>query len=610
VKLKIGQVADLQGVRIFKAIAAGEQPIWGPGVHDTEELLDITPLIKPNTPLELGIEGLYFAGVKMKNGQVFDGEIDLELGIEEGGVFKVQDKVRMHVVPWLMIGNREPKVDTFASNVRTGLMGRVDQTGAHFIGSDANTSFLTSISSTGYPFVEKRNFFSQDDVEIGYAHLPGGPKTHATLRLSLLTEFPAPTFLAWPKGTPTTPTLLGKDLGLFSTGDGPFGTPGNLGGDLELSVPTEDHPLGRIIYGNTADAKLTRFLQAQSLDGQPLQKPIEITVDWLEIGHVDEIFGFTGRKIGETEEVLVASPRKAYEILRTLPPTALFFSSEDNPLAAEIDTYNPASPNQIQLKAGPNFSSRNWTGMYVRIYEGAGRGLVGRISSLTNTGLLTVDRVWATGYTVKDVSNGFDDVNFENSLNFRPVSYGIDWTVVGTTPLPSSNNKVVLFSDTLFYWLRVPPDAILANQDAPPAAITVQEILQDQVLEQFNVGNDGIQSIITDFAECELFAEIAVTFREVPVLFCQGTANPFNNGAKAFTPNLANCQPLSTEVVFPRPWGPRVGNQDTFEAAVQTVANKVFVDDWLWYHLFGGEVHCATAVKRQFPASDWWMLFP
>jgi hypothetical protein len=616
VKLRIGQIADLQGIRLFKAIAANEAPIWGPGVHDTEEFLDITQLIEPNKPLILGIEGLYFAGVIVENTVAeFDGEIDIELGIEAGGVFQVQDKVRMHVVPWLMIGNNEPRDQTYATTVASNAMKKVNvrtDTTISYTPSDSNATFLTSTSMSATAHPQEDNHFTQDDVEIGYAHLPGAFKTYATLRLSVPEPNTPNDFPNWPKATST---LFGSDLGLFSIGDEALSGSQDLGGNLELLPPSDDAPLGRIICGNNVSPKLLRFLNAQKLDGQFLQKPIQISVDWLGVGHVDEVFGFTGRKIGNTDEVVVASPRKAYDILRTLSPTTLLFSDDGNPLAAEIQAYNPGQPNQIQLKAGPSFSG-NWIGKYVRIYEGAGRGLVGRISSLTSAGLLTVDRVWATGYTVKGVSTGFGGQKFEHSLVGGSVLFGADWTVVRSTPLPAANDKVVLFSDTLFYWLkRIPltpdgdPDPDL---DAPPAAITVREILQDSDLEECNIGSgDSIQNIITNEVEGELTAEASVTFREVPVLFCEyPSGHPFVGKAHAFTTNLANCQPLSADIAFPKPWGPRVGGEDKFEVAIQTVANKVFVDTWLWYHLFDGEVHCATATKRQFPSADWWTLFP
>jgi hypothetical protein len=605
VKLRIGQIADLQGIRLFKAIAANEAPIWGPGVHDTEEFLDITQLIEPNKPLILGIEGLYFAGVIMENNVTeFDGEIDIELGIEAGGVFQVQDKVRMHVVPWLMIGNNEPKVETYGSIFPAGVLKKVNQQGTPntYTGSDSNANFFTLIGgATTHPTED--NVYTQDDLEIGYAHLPGtASKTYATLRMSL----PENGFPNWPKATPT---LFGSDLGLFTTGDG--GTPGggNLGGNLELLPPSTDAPLGKILYGNNMSAELIRFLNAQQLDGKPLQKPITISVDWLSLGHVDEVFCFTGQKIGDTHEVLVASPRKAYEILRTVPPTTLLFSSDGNPLAAEIQAFNPAQPAQIQLKTGPDFSG-NWAGKYVRIYEGDGRGLVGRISSLTTAGLLTVDRVWTTGYTVMGESINFYGQRFEQNLSNRaPSLFANNWAVDPSSvlPLPGANAKVVLFADPLLYWLRVPVSALSANEDAPPAAITVHEILGDSALEAYNVGADAesIQNIISNKVQPELAAEANVTFKEVPVLFCKQS-----NKATAFTPNLANCQPLGGGIAFPMPWGPRVGNQDKFEEAVQTVANKSFVDDWIWYHLGCGEIHCATAVKRQFPAGLWWTQFP
>lgn len=80
----------------------------------------------------------------------------------------------------------------------------------------------------------------------------------------------------------------------------------------------------------------------------------------------------------------------------------------------------------------------------------------------------------------------------------------------------------------------------------------------------------------------------------------------------AFNPGPTNLQPVSGKFYVPKQFGPRVGGKDIFEADIESKLGKgnvFFVDCWDLYHVYTGEVHCGSYVKREcFDSSifKWW----
>jgi hypothetical protein len=85
----------------------------------------------------------------------------------------------------------------------------------------------------------------------------------------------------------------------------------NFGGNLEVSPPLKDAPLGKIAFGanratnaRTADADVVMFLESQVV--QPF---VDIETAWLDVAHVDEIMAFLPAPALEAKAaVAVASP--------------------------------------------------------------------------------------------------------------------------------------------------------------------------------------------------------------------------------------------------------------------------------------------------------------
>ena len=101
----------------------------------------------------------------------------------------------------------------------------------------------------------------------------------------------------------------------------------NFGGNLETSPPTSTDPFGRMLFGggtqmlsgarnpDTMNDNQVAFLNAQELQGPA----IELSSEWLAVGHIDEIFQFvpdlTPDEGGHPFKVVIASPRLARDVL-------------------------------------------------------------------------------------------------------------------------------------------------------------------------------------------------------------------------------------------------------------------------------------------------------
>src|SRR5688500_17622836 len=105
----------------------------------------------------------------------------------------------------------------------------------------------------------------------------------------------------------------------------------NYGGNLEVAPPHDGFPLGRLLYGggnggtveglpssDTMNADQVAFLNAQEVQAPALQ----LSSEWLAVGHIDEIFQFVRDPIpdesGRGFKVIIASPELAHEALEAV----------------------------------------------------------------------------------------------------------------------------------------------------------------------------------------------------------------------------------------------------------------------------------------------------
>ncbi|MGH2741074.1 MAG: protein-arginine deiminase domain-containing protein, partial [Thermoleophilaceae bacterium] len=142
---------------------------------------------------------------------------------------------------------------------------------------------------------------------------------------------------------------------------------------------------------------------------------------------------------------------------------------------------------------------------------------------------------------------------------------------------------------------------------AASAEVGVKELRSDLL---FWEANDIFQASM-DLNREILLAELDIgeaDVIELPVLFWPPT--PQDPRTAAFFPDMVNHLVVGEVSVVPRPYGPRVDDEDAFERAFRDALphrDARFVDDWYAYHEQLGEVHCGTNARRRPPAHvHWW----
>ncbi len=622
VLLKVEEKEDFHAIHVFKKIKAQQTAIWGglTAPENWEDGIDITIWTNPNVAgymetrdpptgdYRFGIEGLLLRGMKMPGdigtldqlaGRAefvgrFSGEVVFKLQIiAPDDSVAAEDRVRLRVAPWLMLDNSRP-AETF----------HVVNTTQPIATNEFAVPFGQAVPHTDIAIAEAGNRWLQDHAEIGYMQRPGGPKTWCAFRL------PYSDVGDW-AGTPGVPsgaavmpkwilkTLLKKDSGAFTLGISNMGRSANTGGNLELLPPNQTHPLGRIVQGsgtgfapgNRISANLRLFLEAQEM--QP--RTSEVSINWLDHGHIDEVFGFLG-----SNQVAVASPALAYQLIANTSKIAVseraravfFAKGVKQPVLATVHAVNADPTNNtygtLILNATIPAYQFNWN--YLRVYGGPGAGQVIQISHpvLGPDGRYRVQvlEIFKTGSTILPVAGSAEPCL--QSCMESGCPYGT---------LPGVGAQVVLVEDSL--WRR----------NKTPMIFTVQELLSDQNFHTLNVGN--IQPLI-DIARNTLRSENreAISFVEVPVFFVGKMAGGVASACEALTGNLANLQVGNGQYLFPKPYAPLIGTAlDIFENDVSQKLPSSFFPTWDSYHPGAGEVHCGTNVRRSIP-DRWWTGIP
>jgi len=288
---------DARGINVFQKGASGA---W----TAVRRSLSITGNI-----VYLGVEATRFSLTASEG--AFSLVVELR---DRRGTLLSADSVAMRVAPWIMIPNSAP---TEAVHVATGQY--------------PNAAFLSELAAatsglmlTPYNTSHWQEMWMQDTMEIGYTQLPGREPLHVVLKANR----------AWDTYPPT---LLGPNFGTITVGayrntSGPandFWV--DWYGNLEVSPPTPDWPLGRIYYGfNTNTGVHLQDAVVDFLRAQYVQSPFWLDTSWLMIKHVDEMVSFVPGPDGEPK-LLVASPREA----GTLYPS--HYGPIDQGIQAKID---------------------------------------------------------------------------------------------------------------------------------------------------------------------------------------------------------------------------------------------------------------------------------
>lgn len=593
-------------------------PILGPGVSGTYTFPN------PPSPPEPDLSGKGTVTLYME-GCEYGADVFLVLTVTAGG--KVLGKDQARVMPTPLV---------FLSNVRTVQHGWVfddgsapgSETGAvrdrmlALLGGQVTTYTIAQVhDSQG-----RADQWAQDEWELGMTSRP--PGTGADDVWTNGVDLPRGGALdayeqAYMRGpVPDVNAVYGGWAYLAgATG------PGSFGGNLEVSPPTANFALGLLTIGNTmVDANLLAFLKRQRLQVQNNNMGDwtfgRLDTSWLAVGHVDEIMCYVPGDDGtQGFKIVVADPGRARSLLNPNPPPAdtdiesyaTFFYDGTHEEAGSVTAVG--ANNQIidNTKNFPALVGPPTNYKFVRIYAGVGQGQVAQIdvneTQKLGTAGVTDTLVVANVWTVPD------------SETVRQATLGggaIPAPLLNWNPAPEVGSLYVLVEDTK-PWFD-------GNGNAFPAIITSLEVRNDKTLWDHNVAWNATsaQGRIYDTIRglCGLLGiEFLNDVIFIPEMYLvEGNANQalVNASGAAFNPGMVNLQPVNGNLTAAKPFGPRwQPGIDLFQSDAESQldgngrssTDADFVDDWDWYHLGTGEVHCGTNVRREPTALEigWWL---
>jgi protein-arginine deiminase len=160
--------------------------------------------------------------------------------------------------------------------------------------------------------------------------------------------------------------LLAPNVGYFKAYNYASAANNSLdyGGDLEVTPPVKDYPFGRVYFGSQASDRardphfsprhMSREFQAffkrqkaHPSDPNALQEPINLCVDWLFTGHVDDVVCFIPANNARGFVLLYASPDLARGLLEGLTD-----EQRRDPAYLDGDNFKKTDANRYKLEYG------------------------------------------------------------------------------------------------------------------------------------------------------------------------------------------------------------------------------------------------------------------
>jgi protein-arginine deiminase len=249
----------------------------------------------------------------------WDGTTKLTLEVKDkSGKVIATDAVQLRVAPVLFQFNTAATQQAFWTNLygeNQTLVTGVKSACGSSVGAKA---LSPPVGREGYP-----DQWTQDFFDIGYTSRPGPGGEPVGMKIALRSAQPERSAggIVWSQ-------FLGPDFGAIEIAD-PKGAPSddsysmNSFGNWDVIPPytrgSESFPLGRNIWGSGEDESVqpdqvfSSFVRAQGV-----QPPITVDTSWLIVGHVDEIISFVKAETPRGWAMLVASPRRAREMLLDL----------------------------------------------------------------------------------------------------------------------------------------------------------------------------------------------------------------------------------------------------------------------------------------------------
>jgi len=245
------------------------------------------------TAVDMGIEAIHFPD---PNRGFSDGFIEIELILDcdddpNNGNNLAIDKVKLRASSFVLLPNTQPLQLVYVVDRADNAAFRADL-------AQHSPLMIPGINASTYG----GDRWVQDEIEIGYTQAP-----YQTIRVVL--DLPRDRGLdPYPEKE-----LLGPGYGYYDPVLGGPSDPKDFGGNIEVTPPLgSSHPFGLFLAGSNLDSRLKQFFEAQQVQ----VPPIYLDVDWLHVGHVDEIVSFVSA--GDDPLVLVADSALGWHYLEQI----------------------------------------------------------------------------------------------------------------------------------------------------------------------------------------------------------------------------------------------------------------------------------------------------
>lgn len=259
-------------------------------------------------PAALAIAGDVELGVEARErySPLWDGRVTLTLEVRDAAATLLgSDTVLLKAAPWLMASNLWPMEELSVVNV-----GSSNLNFRNTLSSVCSTAGVAYVAIPGSSY--SYDPWVQDSHETGAIYLPtnGSPRRRVdnVLQCARWRQVDA-----WCQDA-----LWGPDFDFvlrFSSNNSSM----NYGGNLEVTGPLNSYPWGRILIGGGTSAPIgggnpvtRRMVQAYRdyFTALDIQAPwLEISTEWLYVGHVDEIVQVVPAPAGQRGwAILIASP--------------------------------------------------------------------------------------------------------------------------------------------------------------------------------------------------------------------------------------------------------------------------------------------------------------
>jgi protein-arginine deiminase len=315
VELSIDPVETGDYIRLFQKDSDGDlEVLYTPGYPAVE--LDANELRDGDMRL--------FAEAIQARSSSWDYTFDVVISVKDDGGLVAEDRVSMQVAPVV-----------FPDNLLTPeILYIMDIDNPNF---SENTAFFNAVDENLPPrvllfgvdqYLYGGDRWVQDNMQTGYQLVPGIDGEHKRLLTYMNLERGGGGLESF-----VTDELFGPDVAYVASSGSPQ-TGLNYGGNLEIAPPhtTESEgafPVGRILVGGGRGGTIlgTSFEdhmgapQRNFLESQDVQAPLlELSSEWLIVGHLDEIFLFIPDHREESErnwKVVFASPALARTALES-----------------------------------------------------------------------------------------------------------------------------------------------------------------------------------------------------------------------------------------------------------------------------------------------------